>query len=170
MLLCFFVCSTCDVISKIGETLECKFGIFFQLISPFSCIQKIKNCIMNFLATQAKYLCNELRINFYMTPKHKTCKFDREKFCGELSAMTILRASLTKSITFTGCSHRYNGLILYFACITLCWELCPCTFIYMNIYTHVPHTRYIHNMHKPECHSLICSLNICVLAYIVVQW
>ena len=75
---------------------------------------------MNFYATQAKYLCNEFRINVYMTPKHKTCKFDREKFCGELSAMTILRASLTKSITFTGCSHRYNGLILYYACITLC--------------------------------------------------
>ena len=65
---------------------------------------------MNFYATQAKYLCNEFRINVYMTPKHKTCKFDREKFCGELSAMTILRASLTKSITFTGFHTGTMGL------------------------------------------------------------
>ena len=46
------------------------------------------------------------------------------------------------------------------ACITLCRALCPCTSICMNTYTHVPHTQYAHNMHKPDCQSLICSLNI----------
>ena len=59
----------------------------------------------------------------------------------------------------------FNGLILCYACTTLCWVLCPRAFICINTYTCVPHTQYAHDMHKPDCQSLICSLNIYLYTY-----
>lgn len=38
--------------------------------------------------------------------------------------------------------------------IKTCYKVC------MNTYTHVPDTQHAHKLHKPDCHSLICSLNI----------
>ena len=60
-----FVCSTCDVICKMEETIRMQILAYFvSLIYHLNKFQKFINSIMGLYTTQAKYLHNKLRINF----------------------------------------------------------------------------------------------------------